>query len=362
MKPLMVTIFFVFYLNIFISCEISESYDYAEDPTFFEQEQSAVEVVDPVVEDTSSEPDATESDTTESDTTESDPPSSDTSDQVEPEECTTNGGFAGDSGLKTWCWKDIELPDYTGSKGVSFSNKELVIDSECYEQQVTKSGNRLRFRVNPLGPEIGAWCSNNFNMRAEVRTAPWQVRNPLGTEEWFGWRYELGESYVIDQYNQWKFFQIYPGPVGLGAQVSLEVIHKDQFYGHSAGEIYVVNAGGEGSKKYSPTGITPQAGEKLDIVIHVIWEYASKGLLQVWINDQVVYDEQIATVTPEAPWGGNAKWGVYKWPWKVEERIQKSLDQGITYLEAYIGPIRMITRKPGDANFGKDAYATVRPR
>lgn len=358
MKPLMVTIFFVFYLNIFISCEISESYDYTEDPTFFQEEQIDSEVVETSEPSTSSESTISDSEST---TSESDPLDSDDSDQEENQECITNGGLAGDTGLKTWCWEDIELPDYIGSKGVSFSNKELVIDSECYEQQVTKSGNRIRFRVNPLGPEVGNWCDNNFNMRAEIRTAPWQVRNPLGTEEWFGWSYQFGDSYEVDQNNQWKFFQVYPGPVGLGPQISLEVIHKDQFNGHTAGEIYVVNKAGEGSTKYSSTGITPKAGETLDIVVHVIWEYASKGLLQVWINDEVVYDEQIATVTDDSPWGGNAKWGIYKWPWKEGERVQKSLDQGIEYLETYLGPIRLITRKPGDPDYGKDSYSTVRP-
>jgi len=343
MKSLMVSVFFLFIIQL-ISCEVYDASDYSDSSAFTEHEQIGDEAVDQTVNQNSE--------------------ASETNDvnQTESQECITNGGRAGDTGLKVWCWEDITLPVYTNSKGVSFSNKELVIDSECYEQQVSKSGNKLRFRVNPLGPEIGSWCSNNFNMRAEIRTAPWQVRNELGTEEWFGWSYEFGDTYIIDQNNQWKFFQVYPGTASGGPQISLEVIHGDQFNGHAAGEIYVVNKAGTGDKKYASTGITPLAGQAFDVVVHVIWGDNLKGLLQVWINNEVVYDEQIATVTSDAPWGGNAKWGIYKWPWRDEARVQKSLNQGITHLETYLGAIRMITRKPEDVNYGKNSYSEVSPQ
>jgi hypothetical protein len=84
--------------------------------------------------------------------------------------------------------------------------------------------------------------------------------------------------------------------------------------------------------------------------------------LQVWINDKKVYDKQVATIYSDYPWGGNAKWGIYKWPWRNAERVQQSLDQGITHLETFMGPLRMITRKPGDVDYLKDSYSEVRPR
>ncbi|MFC2148435.1 PKD domain-containing protein [Bacteroidota bacterium] len=274
--------------------------------------------------------------------------------------CTTQGGQAGDSGFKSWCWEDITIPDYSDKKGVSVSNNELYIDSECYEKQVTNYGNQLKFQINPTNPTPESWCSQDFNMRAEIRTSPWRVDNPLGTEEWFGWSYTFGNDYIIDQNGQWKFFQVYPGPSGLSPNISLEVIHGSQFNNHNAGEIYIVRNGGD--KDYRPTGITPVAGEKLDIVVHVIWGNSSNGLLQVWINNTNVYNEQVSTTHPETPWGGNAKWGIYKWPWKNAENVQKSLDQGITKLTTYLGPIRMITRKPGDVNYGKNSFLEVAPR
>lgn len=276
----------------------------------------------------------------------------------------TSGGFADDSGYKVWCWGDIDLPEYSGKKGMPFSNDELVIDSECSENQISKSGNRLKFRLDPTTPEAGSWCSGEFNFRAEIRTAPWKVKHEIGTEEWLGWSYGFGEDYVIDRYNQWKMFQVHPGPRGLSPQLSLEIIHQKQFKGHGAGELYVVNAGyptNGSAADYVATGIIPQAGQQLNIVIHVIWGDKTNGLLQVWIDDRCVYDKQVSTVLASHPWGGNAKWGIYKWPWAKELQVQKSRLQGIQSLETFMGPLRMITRMPGDVYFGKNSYKTVVP-
>ena len=273
--------------------------------------------------------------------------------------CNVGGGKADDTGEKVWCWSDISLPNYSGSKGVSFSNGELVIDSECYEKQVTKSGNQLKFRVNPTNPNVGSWCSRDFNMRAEIRTAPWNVKNPTGTEEWYGWSYTFGNDYEIDSNNQWLFWQVHHGVVGESPQTELMVIKDGQFNGHSAGEIYVVN--NTTSTTYNPTGITPRAGQKLDIVVHVVWGNGSSGLLQVWINGQSVYDKQVATIYSSSPWGGNAKWGIYKWPWAEQSGVQASQQQGITHLETFMGNLRIITRRPGDADYLKDSYSTVAP-
>ena len=90
---------------------------------------------------------------------------------------------------------------------------------------------------------------------------------------------------------------------------------------------------------------------------------AEDGLLQIWINDVSVYDEKkIRTVYSHAPWGGNAKWGIYKWPWMVQAKVDLSAAQGITHVETFMGPLRMITRHLGDPDYGVDSYSEVRPR
>ena len=225
----------------------------------------------------------------------------------------------------------------------SFSNKELSIDSECYEKQVTKVGSKLKFRIDPTFPVVESWCQRDFNMRAEIRTAPWDVRHAKGVEEWFGWSYTFGNDYKIDRNNQWLFFQVHPAITGLSPHTELMVIKDGQFRGHEAGEIYIVNRANE--KEYHPTGISPKAGETLHIVVHVIWGDDSNGLLQVWINGQSFYNKQVKTVYSNYPWGGNAKWGIYKWPWATKENVQKSLDQGITHLETYMGATAYYNKK-----------------
>ena len=277
--------------------------------------------------------------------------------------CTTNGGAADDAGLKVWCWGDITLPEYSGKKGTAFSDGELVIDSECNEKQVTKVGNRLKFSIDPENPKVGGWCSNAYNMRAEIRTAPWKIRHKIGTEEWFGWSYTFGKGYIIDKASQWMFFQVHEGTIGSNPLISLQIINDDQFKGHSAGEIYVVNcANNPGPNEYVATNIVPQANQTIDIIVHVIWGEDSTGLLQVWIDDKTIYNRQTRTVFASNPVGGNAKWGIYKWPWRRKESVQASKALGITNFETFMGPLRVITRKPQDPDYGKNSYATVAPR
>ena len=68
------------------------------------------------------------------------------------------------------------------------------------------------------------------------------------------------------------------------------------------------------------------------------------------------------TIYSEQPWGGNAKWGIYHHNWRDGADMQKSLDQGISHLETFMGPLRVITRYPGDADYGKNSYELVKPR
>lgn len=273
--------------------------------------------------------------------------------------CSTSGGFANVTGLKYWCWEDAVIPDYTEKKGVAFSDGYLHVDSECYEKQVVIENDKIKFNINPSYPLPDSWCSRDYNMRAEIRTSPWDVRHELGTEEWFGWSYTFGDNYIIDQNNQWKFFQVHNGVTGQSPQIGLEVIHANQFNGHKAGEIYVTVAGD--TDNYTPTGVIPTAGRTLDIVVQVIYGDTQNGMLKVWIDHNLVYNEHVSTFIHGYPWGGNAKWGIYKWPWAKADAVVKSKEQGIESLETYMGSLRIVTRKPGDSNYKKDAYEIVRP-
>lgn len=271
--------------------------------------------------------------------------------------CAVGGGLASDTGSKIWCWSDLHIPKYNG-KTTTFNNGELGFDSECIENQITKVGNELRFYVD-VKASIQSWCNNKFNMRAELLTRPWEVRSPLGTEEWFGWSYRFGDGYKIDKKNDWVMFQVHHGISG-SPPISL-FINRANAHGGVAGEVIVANNTLNGIKKYSTTGVIPLAGEKLSIVVHTIWDHVENGVLQVWINGSLVHDSKTSTVYPDFPWGGNAKWGVYAHHWRNRNAVQESLNQGISNIETFIGTIRMITRKSGEPLYGTDAYKKVVP-
>jgi PKD repeat protein len=273
-------------------------------------------------------------------------------------QCIEGGGKANQKGSKIWCWNNTQLPAYNG-KTTIFSNGQLGIDSECNENQITNVGDQLRFYLNPETPDPQGWCNNAFNMRAEIYTAPWRVNNPLGTEEWMGWSYTFGNNYQADNENPWLFFQIHQGVSG-SPPVELAVV-PSRLYGAQNGEVVVINYANRTESDRTRTGVVPQAGTTLDIVVNVVHGLGSNGLLRVWINGNKVYDKQVGTVHSYAPWGGNAKFGIYNWSWRDEAAVQKSLQQGIDYLETFMGPLRMITRYPGDADYGKNSYIEVAP-
>ena len=272
--------------------------------------------------------------------------------------CETMGGFAYESGLKIWCWQDIKIVP-GGPRNYEFSNNQLAVGTECVTDQILNVGNQLKFELD-LSKQAADWCKNDFNLRAEISTSPWLVKHPLGTEEWFGWTYTFADNYVIDKKNPWAFFQEHEGTTGEAPLISLWVMNEGGPGSGKAGEIHVVNATGNLSS-YAPTEVIPQAGELLNIVLHVVWGDESNGWLQVWINQKKVYDVHEATVRDSNPFGGNAKFGIYKWAWRDKTGVDNSIEQGITKLETFMGPLRIVTRLADDPDFGKVAYDLVAP-
>ncbi|MBU2974662.1 heparin lyase I family protein [Zobellia sp. B3R18] len=275
--------------------------------------------------------------------------------------CKTKGGKANDTGLKVWCWDDITIPSYVGKKSMNFSNNQLKVDSECCENQVSVVEGRLKFSITPLIAQPNDWCDNDFNMRAEISTTPWLVNHPKGTEEWFGWSYILGENYVIDQENPWLLFQVHEGSRGKTPLIALWVMNKGGQGSGRAGELHIVNSSSNYGNHFYPTNIIPKAGQALNIVVHVVWGDAYNGLLQVWIDGVKVHDRQARTVRFSNPVGGNAKWGIYKWPWRDINGVTKSQKQGIDQLQAFMGPLRIITRSPNDKDYFANSFKLVSP-
>ena len=273
--------------------------------------------------------------------------------------CTTKGGFAGDEGLKRWCWSDVSIPE-----AGFFSNRQLFISSHCNSGMVTRQDDRVYFTVNPTTPAVRDCGSANYNYRAEIRDAPDDVDHPLGTEQWWGFDYKFADDYMPDRYNQWLFWQIHgsfsspPNPL-----VSLWIAKENMAgYSNAAGEIMVVNAAqNSADHSYTPTGIVPKAGQTLNVVIHIIYGTEENGLYQVWIDGVKVYDEQERTVYAEQPEGGYWKLGIYKWRWKHQSHVTSSASSGISELKTSIGPLRVIKKSPGNPTYLANEYETVKP-
>lgn len=285
--------------------------------------------------------------------------------KVHDQACSTTSGKASDSGFRMWCWRDIEITETLNSSTNYFSSKHLAVNSHCNKGMVTRVDDRLYFKVNPTSPAAQDWCKYDFNYRAEIRENPSDVNHPAGTEQWFGWDYKFGDDYKADALNEWIMWQVHgsfknpPNPL-----ISLW-IGKTNMARHTnkAGEIFVTNAAiNSKSHKYTPTGITPAAGQSLDIVVHVIWGDENTGLYEVWIDGVPVYSEKERTVYEEEPEGGYAKWGIYKWKWQNQSRVLSSASAGITELNTSMGPLRVLMNKPDDIDYGKNAYDLVAPK
>ena len=281
------------------------------------------------------------------------------------QKCITASKKANERGLKIWCWHDTEITETRNSATNFFSSYHLAVNSHCNNGMVTSVDDRLYFKVNPTSPTAQDWCKYDYNYRAEIRENPSDVNHPVGTEQWFGWNYKFGEDYKADPSSEWIMWQVHgsfnspPNPL-----ISLWV-SKTNFAKHTneAGEIFVTNAAINSKKhKYTPTGITPIAGQSLDIVVHVIWGDEHSGLYEVWIDGKPVYSEKERTVYIEQPEGGYAKWGIYKWNWQNESRVLASAAAGISELNTSMGPLRVLMNRQGDLEYGKNVYDLVAPK
>ncbi len=269
---------------------------------------------------------------------------------------------ASEYGFKSWDWKTLGGFVEDNDSSTNIANNTLVVDVDGSNGMIEVDGNKMKFHV-VAESETDEWASGDGNFRSEIRTNPWLIQYPLGTEQWFGWTYEFADSYVFDPACDWHIFQIHSGRVGESPMIALMVTNSGQYAWLQDGELYVSNYA-ETSDEDVPgtpnftdragTGIVPKAGMKLNIVAHIIWsDDDSTGLLQFWINGKSVYDKNIRTVTDLDPYGGNAKWGIYKAKWRNQSDIDASELAGVTEVETYIGNLYEITRSHLDPDNNK---------
>ncbi|MEL6863201.1 MAG: heparin lyase I family protein [Bacteroidota bacterium] len=262
------------------------------------------------------------------------------------------------SQVRTWRWEEIELPEYTWPGGTAFGNG-LFVDVAFDPEGVAIEGNLIRFKLSPESPLPPANGGSSHNYRSEIHTMPWEIRHPLGTEQWIGWRYYFGDNYEVDTSSPITIFQNHPGVRGLSPQIELEIAAYNDPAPAKGGEIQIIN---EANGDRIVTPVLPLRQQTLDVVVHVIYGDDSNGLLQVWLNGELHYSKAAPTVYKAQAWGGNNKWGIYHHTFNNDpDAVQSSLDLGAGNMELWMGPLRMLTRSPKDEEYRYSAYHFVKP-
>ena len=259
--------------------------------------------------------------------------------------------------VRTWMWDTITIPPYTYPEATAFGNG-LFVNTAYDTMGVSIVGDRMRFNLNPIDPPPPSDTLSPNNYRSEIRTDPWNIDHPLGTEQWMGWRYYFPDNYVIDSTSPITIYQNHPGIRGLSPMIELEIAAFERPYPAQGGEIQVVNVN---ERIVYP--VRPMAGDSLDVVIHLVYGLGKNGLTQVWLNGELYHDKIEQTVYTDYPWGGNNKWGIYHHTFYYSpEDVQSSIDAGAGFMELLMGPLRLMTRTSDHPEYKLNAYDLVKPR
>lgn len=278
---------------------------------------------------------------------------------------------AGVDGYAQWVWateNGIVYPAVT-QKSNSFGNGDLLTDSDGNQDHIIiDSSGWINFDVVASSPVPEYWGEGDGNFRGEIRRVPWAASLrpgtnlvPLGTEQWIGFRYRFNDSYVIDTHADWIFWQNMAAGPSDSPMMELLVIRDGQFTGHDAGEIYLANRG-QSPTLYTPLGITPVAGDKLDIVLHIIFDNNdTDGLIEIWINRDQVYSDNIRNTIQGEDYGGNNKFGIYKSFWRNQFDIDESANVGVSSISTSMGNLRILQYNANDPVRTGDEYNMVKP-
>ncbi len=276
------------------------------------------------------------------------------------------GGRANAFGYFMWDFSDPRIDvsaDATANSGY-ISNQEFRHSVEYIKNSITKVGDKIRLYLNPTVPAPSGRRSPH-NFRTEISEAEWDSQKLFGSEEWIGFSYEFGSGYIPDTASRSLFYQnktIDSSSGGNNSPAIELMLTIDGLYGSTGGEIAILHDAG-GLNQDFLTGVFPTAGQTIDVVIHIIYGDETNGLLEVWLDGVEVYSHQDRTVYPDRPWGGNNKFGVYKFDWNNNPaKVAESAALGITEEERFLSQVRIYRKRPDDPTLGRNEYHVVKPR
>lgn len=273
------------------------------------------------------------------------------------------GGRANAYGYFHWPFEnvDINITNNATENSGYVSSQEFDHSHHYATNGISKVSNEIRFLlVAQDGNEVGE--AEDGNYRQEYAEAEWDSRKVLGTQEFVGFTYRFGSGYIPDTACEWLFWQNKTIDSGVSSSPAMEiVVASTGLYGATGGEIIVKHDAGNTSNR-TLTGIIPVANQTLNIVLEMIHDEVVNGLFKVWINDVLVHNVQDRTVYTDRLWGGNNKFGIYKFPWKNQVDIDASDALGITQLETFLGQLRIYRLRPGSHITSEQGINIVKPR
>jgi len=257
-------------------------------------------------------------------------------------------------------WKNISLPADGLPDARRFANDRLRSSTAFDAFSRTLANDKMKIVVDSKVPVDPSVSSNQYHYRAEFTEWPWRINLPAGTEQWVGWSYYFATDYV-HAVSPISIFQNHAGGSNSTPTFQLELTRPGQLKGALGGEIQVINNCSSPTVRKLTT-IRPNPGDRLDIILHVIYGRDGNGLLEFWINGTKIHSQIGSTIYP-APenWGGNNKWGIYHHTWTDPAQVQLNITAGHTKFELLMGTLRQLTRFPGEAAYTIDPKATVDP-
>jgi hypothetical protein len=282
------------------------------------------------------------------------------------------------TGLQEYDWSRYAPPTTGVTDGQRFTNNLLRASVEQNPSGLTaiNYGGRtwLQIYVNPRLTPASTDPSYPYHFRSEFSEHPWELQLPLNTEEWLGWSYYFPADYKRPIFPM-SVFQCYArnsagadpgGPVlqfefaGSGQTIAAQT---GATYNCRGGEFQVIQQAHVNTTRRvvfnNSVPIRPQAGDRLDFVVQMIYGDAtgSTATLRVWINGVKVWDvtnwrtvwiDKNPAVNYKGP---NFKIGLYCHSNRTLTDIQTSEAAGILYERILCSNVKRLRRFPGQVGY-----------
>lgn len=207
-----------------------------------------------------------------------------------------------------------------------------------------------QFLFDTYGGENG----QDQRYRDELRDAPWPLTGSDRTEKWLGWRYRVLDK-VDDSDPTWYMItQFYQANINGGPPVGLYVTNKDRRLPKQSIGLNLEAHGGS-SKYIDLNKKLPKVGGFIDIVWHVVFS-KTRGLVQLWLDGELVYDEHRRTMFSGNSNVPNTKVGIYY----MRGNNDGSYGEDYSYTFG-VESIKQIMLSPGQDGYGDNHYELVDP-